>query len=194
MAVPGPAHQPVGTEEDRLLVAVLGSMGDAENAQCYLEWRGRMIERRARCDRNAAHAHVIQRLQRVPPRRHSHSPRGLKDRDKIKIAMAAVICDQPSHGACVENASQTNPDMQSTAAAMVASRRKLLRRISARTSATTVFSTCNRRRPSAASRTAVWNICGTSCSAISVSGRRARIRRSSARGLFLARIHLRKYG
>jgi len=37
MAVPRSAHQPVGTEDDRLAIAILRSMGDAEDAQVALE-------------------------------------------------------------------------------------------------------------------------------------------------------------
>ena len=33
MAVPRPAHQPVRTEDDRMLIAILASVGDAEDAQ-----------------------------------------------------------------------------------------------------------------------------------------------------------------
>src|ERR1700722_15594661 len=126
--------------------------------------------------------------------RDSHLRCGLKDRDQTKSAMAAVICDHPNQGIRVANASQTNPDSHSTAAATAASRRESLCRISARNCARAASSSCNRRPPCAASRTAVRNTCGTCCSAISVSGQRARTCRSMARGLVLARIHLRKYG
>jgi hypothetical protein len=38
MAVPRPAHQAVRTQDDRLPVAVLCAVPDAEDAQCDLEW------------------------------------------------------------------------------------------------------------------------------------------------------------
>jgi hypothetical protein len=42
MTVPRPAHQPVWTEDDRVLIAILASVGDAENAQETLELEGRI--------------------------------------------------------------------------------------------------------------------------------------------------------
>ena len=44
MTIPRPAHQPVRTEGDRVPIAILASMGDAEDAQEMLEVRIAAIE------------------------------------------------------------------------------------------------------------------------------------------------------
>ena len=65
MTVPRPTHQPVRTEHDRALIAILASVGDAEDAQDLLggDRLSRLLECVSRCGRSRTYARVILHLQ-----------------------------------------------------------------------------------------------------------------------------------